>query len=266
MLQFIDKAVDLTSSFGSLYALQKASFHTVLASRYLTPSIRMIHRPAPLLFHSNNQSSFVLTWLKEEIKKQDPDSFTVIGEALLHSYCTSELIQVLLDSIPSTLSQFSLQSLLRNLRIFYTLSSNHKPFHLNESQKEQIVSMSIQTLLSVLEWNDESALVTCVPYLSSIILCFPSISFTIEHLTSILILSRKASPSLQYDLYLVFHFIVNNWRDETDIQPLLEQILFASDLPADLIQSDTEAQDPVLIEQVLQSSASDFNREYTFDW
>ena len=135
---------------------------------------------------------------------------------------------------------------------------------MKELQKKQIVAMSIQTLLAVLEWNDESALITSVPYLCSIILCFPSVSFTFEHLNSILTLSQRTPPFLQYDVYLMIHFILNNWRSDFDIRTLLELILFASHLPSDLIQSVKDVQDPILIEQVLQSTESDYNRDYTF--
>lgn len=113
------------------------------------------------------------------------------------------------------------------------------------------------------ESKDESALTTAIPYLRNCLICFPGIQFTMDHLKSLITLSKQCVSSLQYDLYLVFHFVLNNWKQEgEDLKEAIHGILFAMNLPSDLVQSPSFCQDTDLITEVLQESDIDYYREY----
>ena len=258
----------MASHLEDLITCYSLLLQTILSCRYLSLTNECSTSLNQLcILPSSCFSPFLLEWLEEEKAVRSPDSFIRMVDTTFHAFFpTSSLSFILSQS--HCISSLSPTGLLWFLRLLERIAINQQTIHCTTQDKESLMQMAFAIIEQFLglESNSSDYLICAIPLFSHILLAFPTLSFTHYHLSTIMRISSRLPLSLQSVIYVIYHFILNNWKGEeedSNLRPLLLSILFDY-LPSNII-GDLD-NDISVINQLLQNAdyqqSEDYYKEY----
>lgn len=205
----------------------------------------------------------MLQWFEHMLSDLPKDAVMPLCYTMLQCYCTVDILQFILQTILSLLQETcSTECLLSMLRLLTSISHHQHVLNLTEEQKEQIMELSFQAISMIAQTNEEYGLIIGIPFFCQILFCYPHNQFTLRHLNTLVSIGDLV-PSLQNTVYLLYHFLLNNWQSEEDVTQLVKRILFNNAAPTELI-NETQEQDNDLIKEVLKMEGVHYYREYSY--
>ena len=112
---------------------------------------------------------------------------------------------------------------------------------------------TLQLILTLLQTQNDFAILSGVPYLSRILLCYPTLSYSIQYLTQLLSIMDYPCSMIQLSIAVVFHFIFNNWTSsDSSISDILSSLLTKISLSCISQEDSYQSLHTTLITTILQ--------------
>lgn len=235
----------------------------MIAFAYLTPTSFLYPlKQSVSILTLSCYDCYVIEWLEHQIKDLEKEGVISLFHTVYQSYCTSTILQFLLRNLSILLQdECSTDCLLSILRLFLSISSNQQLLDLADDQKHQIVELAFQSISMLAQAHEEYALIIGIPHFFHILLCYPDHRYTLDHLNTVAWICEHGLLALLPTLYLIIHFLINNWTSDEDLTDVLYPILFSKRIPAELLR-ELEDKDDELIAEVVKMEEVCCYREY----
>ena len=126
---------------------------------------------------------------------------------------------------------------------------------------------TLQLILTLLQTQNDFAILSGVPYLSRILLCYPMLSYSNQYLTQLLSIMEYPCSMIQLSIAVIFHFIFNNWTSvDSSLSDVLSSILTKLSVSCISKEDSYQTLHSTLITTILQEENKSPYQVYMYDY